>query len=110
MGHKGSFASLIEMLDPTRVPDPEKLQREISTDLVIGRFRSIARGGDAIKKKVKEARGKGRPLPGGRARRKMRTSCIARSRLELDKKACRKRQGMDLFLTTPLAQAIFSAQ
>ena len=39
-GSQESFASLIEMLDPTRVPDPDKLHRDDIEDLVIRRFRS----------------------------------------------------------------------
>ena len=39
-GSQESFASLIEMLDPTRVPDPSKLHRGDIEDLVVRRFRS----------------------------------------------------------------------
>jgi hypothetical protein len=39
-GSKESFASLIEMLDATRVPDPAQLRREDIHDLVVRRFRT----------------------------------------------------------------------
>jgi hypothetical protein len=39
-GSHKSFASLIKMLDPTRVPDASNLQREDIEDLVVRRFRS----------------------------------------------------------------------
>ena len=39
-GSQESFASLIKMLDPTRVPDPTRLHRSDIEDLVVRRFRS----------------------------------------------------------------------
>jgi len=106
-GSQGSFASLIEMLDPTRVPDPEKLQRDDIDDLVIRRFRSSPEVIDAIKKKVKERVVKGRRFPLSRPEEDAH-QLIADLDLELDREASGKGRAMDLFRTT-LAKAIFSS-
>jgi len=63
-GSRESFASLIEMLDPTRVPDPEKLRRGDIEDLVIRRFRSSPEVLAALKSTIppRELHRRGFPL------------------------------------------------
>lgn len=104
-GSQESFASLIRMLDPTRVPDVTQLTREDIEDLVIRRFRTSPE----IIEAMKEAK----------PRELIRTDFtlsseeeavydeIADLQLDLDEDAPKNR-AIDLFRTT-LAKAIFSS-
>ena len=105
-GSHESFASLIEMLDPTRVPNPEELHREDIEDLVVRRFRSSPEILEAIGKMVppREVYRRGFPL---NQVEETAYAMIADLRLDLDEDAPRRR-AMDLFRTT-LAKAIFSS-
>ena len=51
-GSQESFASLIRMLDPTRVPDVSQLKREDIEDLVVRRFRTSPEVIEAIREKT----------------------------------------------------------
>ncbi|MBY5462067.1 DEAD/DEAH box helicase [Rhizobium leguminosarum] len=105
-GSQESFASLIEMLDPTRVPDPTRLHRTDIEDLVVRRFRSspevVADIGRAVPKR--ELFRRVFPLS---PQEEVVYEAIADLHLDLDKESARGR-AIDLFRTT-LAKAIFSS-
>ena len=107
-GSKASFASLIEMLDPTRVPDPEALTRDDIKDLVIRRFRSSREVIDAIKAKVPQRLPlERRSFPLGPIEDEA-YRMVAEMRLDVDKDKTGRGSGAHLFRTT-LAKAIFSS-
>lgn len=105
-GSQESFASLIRMLDPTRVPDPSKLHRSDIEDLVIRRFRSspevVADIGRAVPKRQLFPRHF--PLS---PQEEVAYQAIADLHLDLDEEQTRGR-AIDLFRTT-IAKAIFSS-
>jgi superfamily II DNA or RNA helicase len=105
-GSQESFASLIEMLDPTRVPDPTELHREDIEDLVVRRFRSSSEVLEAIGEQVPARTLYRREFPLS-APEEAAHSLIAELKLELDEEGGRGK-AMDLFRTT-LAKAIFSS-
>ena len=105
-GSQESFASLIEMLDPTRVPDPSKLVRGDIEDLVVRRFRSSP----------EVARDLGSAVPDRKlSERKFELSkeeeiayqSIAELELDIDEEM-KSGRAIDLFRTT-IAKAIFSS-
>jgi len=105
-GSQQSFASLIEMLDPTRVPDPARLHRSDIEDLVVRRFRTspevVADIGSLVPKR--ELFRRNFPLSG---EEEIAYELIASLHLDLDEEMKRGR-AIDLFRTT-LAKAIFSS-
>jgi len=105
-GSQESFASLIRMLDPTRVPDPSRMQRSDIEDLVVRRFRSspevVADIGRAVPKRQLFPRHF--PLS---PQEEVAYQAIADLHLDLDKEQTRGR-AIDLFRTT-IAKAIFSS-
>lgn len=105
-GSQESFASLIEMLDPTRVPNPARLHRSDIEDLVVRRFRSspevVADIGRAVPKRELFRRNFPLSLEEEGA-----YQSIAELHLDLDEQSTRGR-AIDLFRTT-LAKAIFSS-
>jgi superfamily II DNA or RNA helicase len=105
-GSHKSFASLIEMLDPTRVPNPEELHRDDIEDLVIRRFRSSQEVMDTIGKSVpkRKLNKRGFPLT---IKEEEAYSIIADLKLDLDEDG-KRNKAIDLFRTT-LAKAIFSS-
>ena len=105
-GSQASFASLIEMLDPTRVPDPENLHREDIKDLVVRRFRSSKGVADALDKVVPERRLIRRDFLLS-PEEEIAYQSIANLKLDLDEERPQAR-AIDLFRTT-LAKAIFSS-
>ena len=105
-GSRESFASLIEMLDPTRVPDPNNLHREDIEDLVVRRFRSSKGVADALDKAVPERKLMRRDFALSPEEEDAYQS-IADLNLDLDEDRPRAR-AIDLFRTT-LAKAIFSS-
>jgi superfamily II DNA or RNA helicase len=104
-GSQQSFASLIEMLDPTRVPDPAHLHRSDIEDLVVRRFRTspevVADIGISVPKR--ELFRRNFPLS---REEEIAYESIAGLHLDLDEEMKRGR-AIDLFRTT-LAKAIFS--
>ena len=105
-GSQESFASLIEMLDPTRVPDPARLHRSDIEDLVVRRFRSSPEVVADIGRVVPERELFRRDFPLSREEEAAYQS-IADLHLDLDAEMKRER-AIDLFRTT-LAKAIFSS-
>ncbi|WP_158522052.1 DEAD/DEAH box helicase [Thioclava sediminum] len=105
-GSQESFASLIEMLDPTRVPDPTRLHRSDIEDLVVRRFRSDKSVAADIGKQVPERRLIRRNFPLS-PEEELAYQTIAELHLDLDEQSSRGR-AIDLFRTT-LAKAIFSS-
>ncbi|WP_294540249.1 SNF2-related protein [uncultured Rhodoblastus sp.] len=105
-GSHESFASLIEMLDPTRVPDPTDLHRADIEDLVVRRFRSSPEVLAAIGKTVPKRTLYRRDFPLSSSEEDA-YEAIAELRLDLDAEGGRSR-AIDLFRTT-LAKAIFSS-
>jgi len=105
-GSHESFASLIEMLDPTRVPKPEELQRRDIEDLVVRRFRSSPEVLAVMGKSVPPRELHRRSFPLGEKEAEA-YSMIAELQLDLDEENPRTR-AIDLFRTT-LAKAIFSS-
>ena len=105
-GSQESFASLIEMLDPTRVPDPEHLVRDDIEDLVIRRFRSDANVAKDIGEHVPQRIVTPRHFPLSPAEEEA-YQAIAELQLDLDEEQSKGR-AIDLFRTT-LAKAIFSS-
>ena len=105
-GSQESFASLIEMLDPTRVPDPAKLQRSDIEDLVVRRFRSSPEVVADIGRVVPPRQLIRRAFPLSGAEDTAYQS-LAELHLDLDEEGTRGR-AIDLFRTT-LAKAIFSS-
>jgi len=106
-GSAESFASLIEMLDPTRVPDPAALRREDIEDLVIRRFRSSPEVMSAIRVHVPERMINPRHFP-LTAQEDAAYDLVARLKLDLDADADKPGRAIDLFRTT-LAKALFSS-
>lgn len=105
-GSQESFASLIEMLDPTRVPDPAKLQRSDIEDLVVRRFRSSPEVVADIGRVVPPRQLIRRAFPLSGAEDAAYQS-LAELHLDLDEEG-RRGRAIDLFRTT-LAKAIFSS-
>ena len=105
-GSQESFASLIEMLDPTRVPDSSKLQRNDIEDLVVRRFRSSPEVVADIGRVVppRELIRRAFPLS---PQEDAAYQSVADLHLDLDEDGTRGR-AIDLFRTT-LAKAIFSS-
>jgi hypothetical protein len=105
-GSQESFASLIEMLDPTRVPNPAELHRDDIEDLVVRRFRSSPEVMEAIGKSVPQRQLHRRGFLLSDKEEKA-YGMIADLQLDLDEEVARGR-AIDLFRTT-LAKAIFSS-
>ena len=105
-GSPESFASLIEMLDPTRVPDPSKLHRKDIEDLVVRRFRSSDMVASDFDRIVPERKLNQRTFPLSQEE-EVAYESIANIELDLDAQSSRGR-ALDLFRTT-LAKAIFSS-
>jgi superfamily II DNA or RNA helicase len=105
-GSQESFASLIEMLDPTRVPDPSHLRRADIEDLVVRRFRSSPEVEADIGRVVPQRQLFRRAFPLSPEEEAAYRS-IADLRLDLDEEVASGR-AIDLFRTT-LAKAIFSS-
>lgn len=105
-GSQESFASLIEMLDPTRVPDPSRLHRSDIEDLVVRRFRSSPDVAADLGRVVPERELFRRAFPLSREE-EVAYQSVADLHLDLDEEASRGR-AIDLFRTT-LAKAIFSS-
>lgn len=105
-GSQQSFASLIEMLDPTRVPDPMHLHRSDIEDLVVRRFRTSPEVVADIGRSVPKRELFRRNFPLSREE-EIAYESIAGLHLDLDEEMKRGR-AIDLFRTT-LAKAIFSS-
>jgi superfamily II DNA or RNA helicase len=105
-GSQESFASLIEMLDPTRIPAAKDLRRDDIEDLVIRRFRSSPEVIEAIGKIVPKRKLNSRHFPLSTAEELVYQQ-IAELQLDMDAEKPKTR-AMDLFRTT-LAKAIFSS-
>ncbi len=105
-GSQESFASLVEMLDPTRVPNPSSLQRKDIEDLVVRRFRFSPEVIADLRNSVPARKLVPRKFPLSPAEERAYES-IAELRLDLDEKV-KKGKAIDLFRTT-LAKAIFSS-
>ena len=106
-GSAGSFASLIEMLDPTRVPDPDALNRDDIEDLVVRRFRSSPEVMEDIRRHVppRILRALHFPLS---SKEDAAYECVATLKLDLDSEPGSPSKAIDLFRTT-LAKALFSS-
>jgi len=105
-GSQESFASLIRMLDPTRVPDPTRLHRSDIDDLVIRRFRSSPEVVKDLGRVVPERQLLPRRFPLS-PEEEVAYQAIADLHLDLDEETTRGR-AIDLFRTT-IAKAIFSS-
>lgn len=105
-GSQESFASLITMLDPTRVPDPTRLHRSDIEDLVVRRFRSSPEVVADIGRQVPKRELFPRRFPIS-PEEEMAYQSIAELHLDLDAQETRGR-AIDLFRTT-IAKAIFSS-
>lgn len=105
-GSEESFASLVEMLDPTRVPSSSDLDRRDIEDLVIRRFRSSPEVIEAIRKAVPRRTLHPMHFPLSRAEDEA-YRLIAELDLDLDAER-RGGKAIELFRTT-LAKAIFSS-
>lgn len=105
-GSQESFASLIRMLDPTRVPDPARLHRSDIEDLVVRRFRSSPQVVADIGREVPKRQLFPRHFPLSREE-EVAYQAIADLHLDLDAEQTRGR-AIDLFRTT-IAKAIFSS-
>lgn len=105
-GSQESFASLIEMLDPTRVPDPSRLHRSDIEDLVVRRFRSSPEVVADIGREVPKRELFRRSFPLS-LQEELAYQSVADLYLDLDEESSRGR-AIDLFRTT-LAKAIFSS-
>src|SRR5690606_16218584 len=104
-GSQESFASLIEMLDPTRVPSPKELQREDIEDLVVRRFRSSPDVMRDLKQAVPPRQLHRIDFPLSPSEE---AAYRALAELNLDADQGGKSRAMDLFRTT-LAKALFSS-
>lgn len=104
-GAPESFASLIEMLDPSRVPSPERLTREDIEDLVVRRFRSTPDVREAIGRHVPQRKLIPHRFPVSLLEDRV-YSMIADLRLQADEG--NRRKGDHLIRTT-LAKAAFSS-
>lgn len=105
-GSQQSFASLVEMLDPTRVPNVDELTREDIEDLVVRRFRSSPDVISDLKSHVPERKVMRHDFPLSPAEEEA-YGAVAELKLDLDEEGGRKR-GIDLFRTT-IAKALFSS-
>ena len=105
-GSQESFASLIRMLDPTRVPDVTQLKREDIEDLVIRRFRSSPEVIEALKATTEERILKRQDFDLS-PMEEAAYEAIAELKLDLDEDQPSNR-AIDLFRTT-LAKSIFSS-
>lgn len=105
-GSQESFASLIKMLDPTRVPDPTRLHRSDIEDLVVRRFRSSPEVVADIGREVPKRQLLPRRFPLS-PQEEVAYQAIADLHLDLDEEHTRGR-AIDLFRTT-IAKAIFSS-
>ena len=105
-GSQESFASLIEMLDPSRVPSAKELRREDIEDLVIRRFRTSPEVLKAIGQVVPKRKLYPRHFPLTVPEEEV-YQAVAEMNLEIDLEKPRAR-AMDLFRTT-LAKAAFSS-
>lgn len=105
-GSQESFASLITMLDPTRVPDPTRLHRSDIEDLVVRRFRTSPEVVADIGREVPKRELFPRLFPISLAE-EVAYQSIAELHLDLDAQEARGR-AIDLFRTT-IAKAIFSS-
>lgn len=105
-GSQESFASLIRMLDPTRVPDPARLHRSDIEDLVVRRFRSSPEVVADIGREVPKRQLFPRRFPLS-PQEEVAYQAIADLHLDLDEEQTRGR-AIDLFRTT-IAKAIFSS-
>jgi superfamily II DNA or RNA helicase len=105
-GSQESFASLIRMLDPTRVPDPARLHRSDIEDLVVRRFRSSPEVVADIGRQVPKRQLFPRRFPLS-LQEEVAYQAIADLHLDLDEEQTRGR-AIDLFRTT-IAKAIFSS-
>ena len=105
-GTQASFASLIEILDPTRVPDPNRLPRSDIEDLVVRRFRYSPEVVADIGREVPERELFRREFPLSREEEEVYNS-VAELHLDVDEQSTRGR-AIDLFRIT-LAKAIFSS-
>ena len=105
-GSQQSFSSLVEMLDPTRVPDPARLHRSDIEDLVVRRFRTSPEVVLDIGREIpkRELFRRSFPLSG---EEDVAYQAVADLHLDLDAEVTRGR-AIDLFRTT-LAKAIFSS-
>lgn len=105
-GSQESFASLITMLDPTRVPDPTRLHRSDIGDLVVRRFRSSPEVVVDIGREIPKRELFPRHFPIS-TEEEVAYRSIAELHLDLDAQETRGR-AIDLFRTT-IAKAIFSS-
>lgn len=105
-GSQESFSSLVEMLDPTRVPDPSRLHRSDIEDLVVRRFRFSPEVVADIGREVPKRELFRRSFPLS-AEEEVAYQSVADLQLDLDTEVTRGR-AIDLFRTT-LAKAIFSS-
>jgi len=105
-GSQESFASLITMLDPTRVPDPSRLHRSDIEDLVVRRFRSSPEVVADIGRQVPKRELFPRRFPIS-PEEEVAYQSIAELHLDLDAQETRGR-AIDLFRTT-IAKAILSS-
>ena len=105
-GSQESFASLIRMLDPTRIPDPSEVHRDDINDLVVRRFRSSQAVERDLGTVVPERELIRRSFPLSEPEERA-YQAIADLELDLDAESGRGR-AIDLFRTT-LAKAIFSS-
>ena len=105
-GSQESFASLIRMLDPTRVPNVTELKREDIEDLVIRRFRTSPEVIEGIKDKTLARRLLRQDFDLSREEEAVYNS-IAELNLDLDDEQ-KSNKAIDLFRTT-LAKSIFSS-
>lgn len=105
-GSQESFASLIRMLDPTRVPDATQLKREDIQDLVVRRFKSSSEVIEAIKEKTLERQLIRQDFDLCSEEEAV-YEAIAELKLDLDEEK-RSNKAIDLFRTT-LAKSIFSS-
>lgn len=105
-GSQESFASLIKMLDPTRVPDPTRLHRSDIEDLVVRRFRSSPEVVADIGREVPKRQLFPRRFPLS-PQEEVAYQAIADLHLDFDEEQARGR-AIDLFRTT-IAKAIFSS-
>jgi len=105
-GSQESFASLITMLDPTRVPDPSRLHRSDIEDLVVRRFRTSPEVVADIGRQVPKRELFPRRFPIS-PEEEVAYQSIAELHLDLDAQETRGR-AIDLFRTT-IAKAIFSS-
>ena len=105
-GSQESFASLIRMLDPTRVPDVTELKREDIEDLVVRRFRSSPSVIEALRATALERRLLRQDFHLSSEEEAV-YNAIADLTLDLDDEQ-KTHKAIDLFRTT-LAKSVFSS-